>query len=109
MLQKSVILVNDSRQALTHTNEFVQNQQRLAQIARFIAQPLYECVNCIPGQKDIDEIIKIIGEFSSVLFNSSATPIKYPQTTKNLLDLNQSALNLNQATNQIGIDSRKGS
>ena len=103
-------LVNESRQALTHTNEFVQNQQRLAQIARFIAQPLYECINCLLGQKDIDEIIKIIGEFSSVLFNSaSATPIKYPQTTKNLLDLNQSALNLNQATNQIGIDSRKGS
>ncbi len=114
VLQQSVSLVNESRQALTHPNESVQNQQRLAQIARSIAQSLYECVNCLPGQKDIDEVIKSIGEFSSVLFNStSATPIKYPQTTKNLqqiqIDLNQSALNLNQATNQIVIDSRKGS
>jgi talin len=113
VLQQSVSLVNESKQALTYPNESVQNQQRLAQIARSIAQSLYECVNCLPGQKDIDEVIKSISEFSSVLFNSSSGPIKYPQTTKTLhqiqTDLNQSALSLNQATNQIVIDSRKGS
>jgi talin len=109
VLQQSITLVNESKYALTKPNESVENQQRLAQIARTIAQSLYECVNCLPGQKDIDEVIKNITEFSSVLFDSS---ISYPLTTKKLaqiqIDLNQSALNLNQATNQIVIDSRKG-
>jgi talin len=109
VLQQSITLVNESKYALTKPNESVENQQRLAQIARTIAQSLYECVNCLPGQKDIDEVIKNITEFSSVLFDSS---INYPLTTKKLaqiqIDLNQSALNLNQATNQIVIDSRKG-
>lgn len=109
VLQQSITLVNESKYALAKPSESVENQQRLAQIARTIAQSLYECVNCLPGQKDIDEVIKSITEYSSVLFNSS---IEYPQTDKSLpqiqVDLNQSALNLNQATNQIVIDSRKG-
>lgn len=98
---------------MLNPNDPSHNQQRLIQIARQIAQSLYECVNCLPGQKDIDEVIKSIGESSSILFNHQTNSIKFPQTNKNLLqtqqDLNQSALSLNQATNQIVIDSRKGS
>lgn len=113
VLDKSIALVNDSKLALMHPNDSQQNQQRLTQIARSIAQSLYECVNCLPGQKDIDEVIKAIGEYSSVVFNSPAHAIRYPQTGKPLADiqqeLNQCALSLNQATNQIVIDSRKGS
>ena len=111
VLQQSVTLVNEAKCALAKPSESVENQQRLAQIARTIAQSLYECVNCLPGQKDIDEVIKNIGEYSAVLFD---TDVKYPAptTSKKLaqvqVDLNEAALSLNQATNQIVIDSRKG-
>ncbi len=108
VLQQSITLVYESKSALDEPNE--SSQQRLAQIARQIAQSLYECVNCLPGQKDIDDVIKSIGEFASSLLTNQ---IKYPQTNKNVEqvheELNQSALNLNQSTNQIVIDSRKGS
>ena len=110
VLQQSITLVNESRHALAKPNESTENQQRLAQIARTIAQSLYECVNCLPGQKDIDDVIKTISEFSTRLFSAQ---IEYPETSKSSPEiqeeLNQSALSLNQATNQIVIDSRKGS
>lgn len=65
VLEKSISLVNESKLALMRPQEQTQNQQRLTQIARSIAHSLYECVNCLPGQKDIDEVIKSIGEFSA--------------------------------------------
>ena len=111
VLQQSCSLVHESKQALQQPSDSSQNQQRLAKIARSIAQSLYECVNCLPGQKDIDEVIKRIGEFSAVLANTES--MNYPKTNKNLhqiqVDLNQSAQLLNQATNQIVTDSRKSS
>ena len=110
VLEQSIGLVNETKMTLLQPDESAANQQRLAQIAKTIAQSLYECVNCLPGQKDIDEVIKSISEFSSLLF---AAEIKLPHTDKSMQqiqhDLNQSALNLNQATNQLVIDSRKGS
>lgn len=65
VLEKSISLVNESKLALIRPEEQTQNQQRLTQIARSIAHSLYECVNCLPGQKDIDEVIKSIGELSA--------------------------------------------
>lgn len=71
VLDKSVALVNESKLALMRPQEQAQNQQRLTQIARSIAHSIYECVNCLPGQKDIDEVIKNIGEFSAGMFPGS--------------------------------------
>lgn len=108
VLQQSCNLVNESKQALLRPNESSQNQQRLAQIARLIAQSLYDCVNCLPGQNEIDEVIKRIADVSAVLFNeqeqqqqqqnSSSINENYKQIQN---DLNNSALILNKTTNQI--------
>lgn len=106
VLQQSVTLVHEARQAFSQPSEA---SQRLAQIAGSIARSLYECVNCLPGQKDIDEAIKRVGHFASVLSTGQipSDSIQNPQEVQT--ELNESALALNQATNQIIIDSRKGS
>jgi talin len=121
VLQQSIGMVLESRVALENPNESAQNQSRLTQIARSIAQSIYECVNCLPGQKDIDDVIKSIGEYSAVLFGNSETATaaslaRYGQSNdsdKNIQqvqqELNESALSLNAATNQIVIESRKPS
>ena len=104
VLQQSVTLVHEACQALAQPAEA---SQRLAQIARSIAQSLYECVNCLPGQKDIDEAIKRVSACASALSTGQFPSGNNIQQTQ--AELNESALALNQATNQIVIDSRKGS
>lgn len=91
------------------------SQQRLTQIARNVSQALYDCVNCLPGQKEIDESLKHINDSSKLLLvsnNQSLALNHFPQVNRNYsqvqTDLNNSAVNLNQVTNEIVIESRKG-
>jgi len=70
VLQKSCGLVVESAGALQEPENAHQNQQRLAGIARSIAQALYDCVNCLPGQDEIDQVIKRLNDAASSLFNA---------------------------------------
>ena len=108
VLDQSITLVNESRIALLNNSDSAQNQQRLIQIARQIAQSLYECVNCLPGQKDIDDVINSLAEYSSILYSASLklSPISGQNLAQYQSELNQIALKLNQASNQICLDSK---
>ena len=57
VLQQSCGLVDEAQQALLNPQDSAHNQQRLAHTARTIAQSLYACVNCLPGQDEMDQVI----------------------------------------------------
>lgn len=40
---------------------------RLPQVAKAVSHSLNNCVNCLPGQKDVDMALKSIGEASKKL------------------------------------------
>ncbi|CAF0748960.1 unnamed protein product [Brachionus calyciflorus] len=111
VLEQSITLVNESKQALLNQNNSSDNQQRLIYIARQIAQSLYECVNCLPGQKDIDDIINSLSQYSTILYSPSLTISPFNGDNLNQLefDLNQIGLHLNHSSNQIYSDSRHAS
>ena len=108
VLEQSCVLVHESKLAVEANcsgNES-NTQARLAQIARHIVHSLHECVNCLPGQKDMDDVIKNVADLASALF---ASPVEFPSGSTRALahvqhDLSQSALSLNAATNQIVMD-----
>jgi talin len=110
LLQKSVELIQEAAYALMNPTEAAQNQQQLTQIARNISQALYECVNCLPGQKDIDLAMKKIGE-RRARAHADNVDIPKPTNTKTITqiqtDLNNSAVQFNQTANDILYATRK--
>lgn len=45
----------------------VSSAHRLPQVAKAVSHSLNNCVNCLPGQKDVDMALKSIGEASKKL------------------------------------------
>ncbi|KAM4050130.1 LOW QUALITY PROTEIN: talin-1 [Anomaloglossus baeobatrachus] len=99
VMDKAGNLIEEAKRAVGKPAD-AEGQQRLAQVAKAVSQALSRCVNCLPGQRDVDAAIKSIGEASKRLLANS-----FPPGNKNFQEaqsqLNQAAAGLNQSANEL--------
>uniref|UniRef100_A0A673IXG1 Talin-2-like n=1 Tax=Sinocyclocheilus rhinocerous TaxID=307959 RepID=A0A673IXG1_9TELE len=92
-------LISEAKEALVAPG-VAEIQQRLAQVAKAVSHSLNACVNCLPGQKDVDMALKSIGEASKKLLVEMLPPCsKTFQEAQS--DLNQTAADLNQSAGDV--------
>lgn len=99
VMDKASSLIQEARKAVAKPGD-PESQQRLAQVAKAASQALNRCVNCLPGQRDVDAAIRTIGEASKRLLADS-----FPPSARNFQEaqshLNQAAAGLNQSANEL--------
>ncbi|KAM4707766.1 talin-1 isoform 1-T1 [Discoglossus pictus] len=99
VMDKAGNLIEEAKRAVGKPTD-PEGQQRLAQVAKAVSQALSRCVNCLPGQRDVDAAIRSIGDASKRLLADS-----FPPSSKNFQEaqsqLNQSAAGLNQSANEL--------
>ncbi|XP_076808289.1 talin-2-like isoform X3 [Clavelina lepadiformis] len=99
VMDKSVNLMQEAKVAV-HDPENPENRQRLAQVAKAVSHALNNCINCLPGQRDVDETLKNIAESSKRLLSN-----QFPTTSTNFQtaqsQLNKTAEDLNIAANDL--------
>ncbi|CAL8355931.1 unnamed protein product [Lota lota] len=104
VMEGSAMLIHEAHQALLHPGD-AESQQRLAQVAKAVSHSLNNCVNCLPGQKDVDMALRSIGEASKKLLvdtlPSCGKPYQEAQT-----DLNHTAAELNHSAGEVVHSSR---
>ncbi|XP_060030382.1 talin-2 isoform X4 [Erinaceus europaeus] len=99
VMEGSALLIQEAKQALVAPGD-AESQQRLAQVAKAVSHSLNNCVNCLPGQKDVDVALKSIGESSKKLLVDSLPPSTKPfQEAQS--ELNQAAADLNQSAGEV--------
>ncbi|XP_036390816.1 talin-2-like [Megalops cyprinoides] len=99
VMEGSAMLIHEAKQALIAPGD-AESQQRLAQVAKAVSHSLNNCVNCLPGQKDVDMALKRIGESSKKLLMDTLPPCtKSFQEAQS--DLNQMAADLNQSAGEV--------
>ncbi|XP_072818406.1 talin-2 isoform X2 [Vicugna pacos] len=99
VMEGSAMLIQEAKQALIAPGD-ADSQQRLAQVAKAVSHSLNNCVNCLPGQKDVDVALKSIGESSKKLLVDSLPPSTKPfQEAQS--ELNQAAADLNQSAGEV--------
>uniref|UniRef100_H9GDK3 Talin 2 n=1 Tax=Anolis carolinensis TaxID=28377 RepID=H9GDK3_ANOCA len=99
VMEGSAVLIQEAKQALGAPGD-ADRQQRLAQVAKAVSHSLNNCVNCLPGQKDVDVALKSIGESSKKLLVESLPPSsKSFQEAQS--ELNQAAADLNQSAGEV--------
>ncbi|XP_072138300.1 talin-2 [Mobula birostris] len=99
VMDGSALLIQEAKQTLASPGD-AESQQRLAQVAKAVSHSLNNCVNCLPGQKDVDMALKSIGESSKKLLVDLLPP-----STKSFQEaqseLNQAAADLNQSAGEV--------
>ncbi|XP_072269736.1 talin-1 isoform X2 [Pyxicephalus adspersus] len=99
VMDKAGNLIEEAKRAVGKPAD-AEGQQRLAQVAKAVSQALSRCVNCLPGQRDVEAAIKSIGEASKKLLATS-----FPPSTRSFQEaqsqLNQAAVGLNQSANEL--------
>uniref|UniRef100_A0AAV2L6Y2 Talin-2 n=1 Tax=Knipowitschia caucasica TaxID=637954 RepID=A0AAV2L6Y2_KNICA len=104
VMEGSAMLIHEAHQALVHPGD-AESQQRLAQVAKAVSHSLNNCVNCLPGQKDVDMALRSIGEASKKLLVDVLPPCtKTFQVAQS--DLNSSAAELNHSAGEVVHSSR---
>ncbi|XP_050822919.1 talin-2 isoform X2 [Gopherus flavomarginatus] len=99
VMEGSAMLIQEAKQALVAPGD-AESQQRLAQVAKAVSHSLNNCVNCLPGQKDVDVALKSIGESSKKLLVDLLPPSsKSFQEAQS--ELNQAAADLNQSAGEV--------
>uniref|UniRef100_A0A8B9E0V6 Talin 2 n=1 Tax=Anser cygnoides TaxID=8845 RepID=A0A8B9E0V6_ANSCY len=99
VMEGSAMLIQEAKQALAAPGD-AESQQRLAQVAKAVSHSLNNCVNCLPGQKDVDVALKSIGESSKKLLVDLLPPSsKSFQEAQS--ELNQAAADLNQSAGEV--------
>ncbi|XP_042327288.1 talin-2 isoform X2 [Sceloporus undulatus] len=99
VMEGSAMLIQEAKQALVAPGD-AESQQRLALVAKAVSHSLNNCVNCLPGQKDVDVALKSIGESSKKLLVESLPPSsKSFQEAQS--ELNQAAADLNQSAGEV--------
>uniref|UniRef100_A0A3B3DG12 Talin 2a n=1 Tax=Oryzias melastigma TaxID=30732 RepID=A0A3B3DG12_ORYME len=99
VMEGSALLIHEAKQVLISPAD-AESQQRLAQVAKAVSHSLNNCVNCLPGQKDVDMALKSIGEASKKLLMEAIPPAnKSFQEAQN--ELNQTAADLNQSAGEV--------
>ncbi|KAF7701326.1 hypothetical protein HF521_002491 [Silurus meridionalis] len=99
VLDKSGNLIEETKRAIAKPGD-PESQQRLAQVAKAVSQALNRCVNSLPGQRDVDNAIRTVGEASKKLLSD-----QFPASGKTFQEaqanLNQAAAGLNQSANEL--------
>ncbi|XP_013386332.1 talin-1 isoform X1 [Lingula anatina] len=99
VMDKSARLIEEAKRAVSSPNS-PDNQQRLAQVAKAVSHALNNCVNCLPGQRDVDAAIKEISSMSQTISSG-----QFPHTDKSFSEvqneMSAAANNLNQATTDV--------
>ncbi|XP_041794162.1 talin-2 isoform X1 [Chelmon rostratus] len=104
VMEGSAMLIHEAHQALVHPGD-AESQQRLAQVAKAVSHSLNNCVNCLPGQKDVDMALRSIGEASKKLLVDILPPcLKTFQEAQT--DLNHTAAELNHSAGEVVHSSR---
>uniref|UniRef100_A0A8C5U2Y0 Talin 1 n=1 Tax=Malurus cyaneus samueli TaxID=2593467 RepID=A0A8C5U2Y0_9PASS len=105
VMDKANNLIEEARKAVAKPGD-PESQQRLAQVAKAVSQALNRCVNCLPGQRDVDAAIRMVGEASKRLLSDSVN--FHPPISTHLSSfqeaqsqLNQAAAGLNQSANEL--------
>ncbi|KAG7468234.1 hypothetical protein MATL_G00140820 [Megalops atlanticus] len=99
VMEGSTMLIHEAKQALVAPGD-AERQQRLAQVAKAVSHSLNNCVNCLPGQKDVDMALRSIGEASKKLLVDTLPPCsKSFQEAQS--DLNQTAADLNHSAGEV--------
>ncbi|XP_053720524.1 talin-2 isoform X1 [Synchiropus splendidus] len=107
VMEGSALLIHEAKEALVSSGD-AESQQRLAQVAKAVSHSLNNCVNCLPGQKDVDLALKSIGEASKKLLIETIPPAsKSFQEAQS--ELNQTAADLNQSAGEVVHASRGSS
>ncbi|XP_068595910.1 talin-2 [Brachionichthys hirsutus] len=104
VMEGSAMLIHEAHQALVHPGD-AESQQRLAQVAKAVSHSLNNCVNCLPGQKDVDMALRSIGEASKKLL-VDILPLCSKTFQEAQTDLNQSAAELNHSAGEVVHSSR---
>uniref|UniRef100_A0A452SRS1 Talin 1 n=1 Tax=Ursus americanus TaxID=9643 RepID=A0A452SRS1_URSAM len=84
VLDKASSLIEEAKKAAGHPGD-PESQQRLAQVAKAVTQALNRCVSCLPGQRDVDNALRAVGDASKRLLSDSVgrpgvfTPFYYSQ------------------------------
>ncbi|XP_061732847.1 talin-1 isoform X2 [Nerophis ophidion] len=99
VMDKSANFLEETKRAVAKPGD-AESQQRLAQVAKAVSQALNRCVNCLPGQRDVDNAIRTVGEASKALLADS-----FPSSGRSFQEvqgqLNQVAASLNQSANEV--------
>uniref|UniRef100_A0A1A7XNS5 Talin 2 n=2 Tax=Iconisemion striatum TaxID=60296 RepID=A0A1A7XNS5_9TELE len=107
VMEGSALLIHEAKQALISPGD-AESQQRLAQVAKAVSHSLNNCVNCLPGQKDVDMALRSIGEASKKLLIETIPPAsKTFQEAQN--ELSHTAAGLNQSAGEVVHASRGSS
>uniref|UniRef100_A0A8W8NJ43 Talin-1 n=1 Tax=Magallana gigas TaxID=29159 RepID=A0A8W8NJ43_MAGGI len=103
VIDKSTHLLEETKRAMNDP-ENPENQARLNQVAKAVSSALNNCVNALPGQRDVDNAIRQITDSSQELAST-----KYPSTDRTFQEIQieiNAAVNLNQAASDIVTASR---
>ncbi|XP_077423466.1 talin-2 isoform X2 [Vanacampus margaritifer] len=104
VMEGSSMLIHEAHQALVHPGD-AESQQRLAQVAKAVSHSLNNCVNCLPGQKDVDMALRSIGEASKKLL-VEILPLCSKTFQEAQTDLNHTAAELNHSAGEVVHSSR---
>ncbi|XP_041458339.1 talin-1-like isoform X4 [Lytechinus variegatus] len=111
VMDKSANLLDEAKKALQNLDD-PGNQQRLAQVAKAVSLALNNCVNCLPGQRDVDKAIRAVVESSKGLMSGKEDePLTLPEGTQRNYQEHQNALNsaaqgLNVASGELVVAAR---
>ncbi|KAB5565676.1 hypothetical protein PHYPO_G00244310 [Pangasianodon hypophthalmus] len=104
VMEGSTMLIHEAQQALVCPGD-AESQQRLAQVAKAVSHSLNNCVNCLPGQKDVDMALRSIGEASKKLLVENLPPCS-KSFQEAQTDLNHTAAELNHSAGEVVHSSR---
>ena len=106
VLEKSILLFEETKWAL-HNPHDRQRQQRLTQVAKSVSNSLNNCVNCLPGQRDVDESIRSITDATQLI--AKDLPMTHKSYSELQTNLSVAAAKLTDATNDVVEDCRSPS
>ena len=99
VMDKSANLIAEAKKAVNSPDD-PDNQARLAQVAKAVSVALKQCVDCLPGVREIDDALRQLSGVSQRLASGD-----FPASERNFQqvqhDLNNRAVHLNQAATDI--------
>ncbi|XP_003372683.1 putative I/LWEQ domain protein, partial [Trichinella spiralis] len=99
VLDKVLLLLEEIQRCLEHPTE-PDNQQRLAQIAKALTYSLNSCVNCLPGQQDVDSAVRGVTSLLEMISLDKLTP-SVRSSAEVQDDLHRCASMLTEVTNRL--------
>ncbi|KHJ45469.1 I/LWEQ domain protein [Trichuris suis] len=99
VMSKSSRLFEEIRRCLTQPTD-PDNQQRLAQVAKALTFSLNSCVNCLPGQQDVDSAIRSVANLmDSISIEKITQSVRSPVEVQD--DIHRCASQLTEITNRL--------